>query len=137
MNNTKIIVYSALREKEETLLQNKPFKNLYAPEIYRKELCSITINLGRRMGHTSAIVGLCNDVDDLIITTNGATKHHIKYLLQEKYSVFDIALKTLWDLGKDGKLYDRIWIDNASFLSRQEKNTIYDCFDANTYIFLG
>lgn len=103
---------------------------------YLYEFGSIHLNLGRRSGHTKAMIELSKPWD-IIITHSLQFAHSLKYNSVQ----CDTTNIDCIDYRRGTTFYPKtIWVDCASFITDEKKRNIYDVFGVHpeqTFIFLG
>lgn len=133
--NTSNVIKLARAVNMTVQAENQRAKEQLGPLFFAKAFKTIKIDLGRRAGHTSAIINLAR-FGDVVIVNNSFTA---KEIAGEVNGVLVTCDPSYWThlLGKKA---DCIWVDASTTISKERIEEIYTMalrFDANQIIMLG
>lgn len=103
---------------------------------YLKEFCTISLCTNRGSGHSTAIIDNINHFKNpLVIAYNKSLSDRLKKLYRESNlscvePCFTSFCQNSFDYAIRGNTYDGIFIDTASMMTQNKRDTLYDTLTA-------
>ncbi|USV40867.1 hypothetical protein [Xanthomonas phage BUDD] len=119
----KNILEQALELNLQRQALNAKYRHNLEPHQWMQEFGTVRIQMGRGVGHTTAICQLaCKD--DLVVAGSAFQLMTMNENSVKKPAVA-LALNLLDNTRLRGRTFDRIWVDDASLKSSEEIRNVY------------